>query len=256
MQEVAYSAGEVIYREGDPGDAVYLVQSGSVEISRMAGGEVATLSVFGPGEIFGETGVLQDRPHSTTVTALSETVVLKLDKPTFLKAFGEDNPFGLPLLRMLCGRLAQADEQALTTKPDERAYARLASLSELRLLAGSSHMAKQIGEEGIALSPRDLPFTVGRQTRAAHGPQLLEDRLALFDPHTDSISQSHFVLEESDGVLAVRDLASRMGTVVNGAHLSRLSDGMSLPLRLGLNDVIAGTKESEMRFRILAEGGE
>jgi len=253
MQEQSFTTGEVIYREGDPGDAVYVVQSGSVEVSRMVGGEIACLSVFGPGEIFGETGVLRDRPHSTTVTALSDTILLEVDKATFLRTFGEDNPFGLPLLRMLCGRLAATDERMLATKADPRELARPAELARFRLMPASPHVAKQIGEEGLEIAR--FPFTVGRQMQESHGPHLGEDSLALYDAEKHSLSAEHFVLEEREGILTARDLGSRMGTVVNGAYLSRFANAEGLPLRVGVNEIIAGTKESDFRFRLVAETG-
>ena len=251
MQELSFPTGNVVYREGDPGDAVYVVQSGAVEITRMVDGEVACLSVFGPGEIFGETGVLCNRPHSTTVTALSDSSLLKVDKATFLKTFGEDNPFGLPLLRMLCSRLAATDERILETRADTREIARVEAVGCLRLQPNSPHVARQIGEEGLVLEQR--PFLVGRRKTEAHGPLLETDRLALYDGERHSLSARHFVIEDREGEIVLRDLGSRMGTVLNGAYLSRFSHPEGLPLRLGVNEIVAGTKESEFRFRLVAE---
>jgi len=251
MHELSFATGEVIYREGDSGDAVYVVQSGAVEVSRMVGSEVACLSVFGPGEIFGETGVIRDKPHSTTVTALSDTVLLEVDKATFLKTFGEDNPFGLPLLRMLCSRLAATDERMLAIRADSRAVAPGLDAVQLRLLPASNYVVKQIGEEGVAIT--DCPFVVGRRKKEGHGSLLEKHRLALFDGEGNSLSAEHFAVEEQAGQLVLRDLGSRMGTVLNGAYLSRFAHPEGLPLRIGVNEIIAGTKESDFRFRLVAE---
>lgn len=253
MQELNFTTGDVVYREGDPGDAVYVVQSGSVEVTRMVDGEVACLSVFGPGEIFGETGVLCDRPHSTTVTALSETSLLEVDKATFLETFGEDNPFGLPLLRMLCSRLAATDERILETRADTREIARVDLVARLRLLPNSAHVARQIGEDGLVIAQR--PFLVGRRKSEAHGPLMEEGRLALYDGERHSLSAQHFQIEDREGEIVLRDLGSRMGTVLNGAYLSRFAHPEGVPLRVGVNEIVAGTKESEFRFRLVAETG-
>jgi len=251
MQELSFTTGDVVYREGDPGDAVYVVQSGAVEITRMVDGDVACLSVFGPGEIFGETGVLRDRPHSTTVTALSETKLLEVDKATFLQTFGEDNPFGLPLLRMLCSRLAATDERMLETRADTRETARIDTVARLHLLPNSTHVARQIGEDGLAIERR--PFLVGRRKAESHGPLLEKNRLALYDGEHHSLSAQHFQIEDRKGEIVLRDLGSRMGTVLNGTYLSRFANPEGLPLRIGVNDIVAGTKDSEFRFRLLAE---
>ena len=97
-------AGGLIYREGDPGDAVFVIQEGEVEILRETNGEVVRLAVLSRGAIFCEMGVLRDKPRSTTVRALQETKMIVLSKPDFLDAFGdENNSLALRLLRMLCG---------------------------------------------------------------------------------------------------------------------------------------------------------
>lgn len=90
------SAGEIIYKEGDDADAVSLIEKGVVEVSRVAANKAVRLAVFGKGEIFGESGVLHDRPRSTTMRALIDSQVMKVSKEQFFTLFSDNNPMGLP----------------------------------------------------------------------------------------------------------------------------------------------------------------
>jgi len=101
-----YPAGKVIFREGDPGDAVFVVQEGLVEIvSRADTEQRQVLSRLGPGSFFGEMAVLELKPRSATAIAAQPTTVFRIpagEMFTFLQHCPE---LGLSLLREISGRL-------------------------------------------------------------------------------------------------------------------------------------------------------
>ncbi|HSY09802.1 MAG TPA: ATP-binding protein [Candidatus Dormibacteraeota bacterium] len=73
-REKRFSGGSQIFREGDRGDGLYIIKDGSVQIAHMVGEEVRHIfSQLGPGEIFGEMAVIEDRPRSATAVALTDT---------------------------------------------------------------------------------------------------------------------------------------------------------------------------------------
>ena len=76
-------AGEVVVHEGDESDRFYVIESGLVQVSA-ADGHV--LREEGPGEYFGEIGLLRDVPRTATITALQPTVLLALEREEFLDA--------------------------------------------------------------------------------------------------------------------------------------------------------------------------
>ena len=76
------SAGEVVIAQGDSGDRVYFVESGSVEVTR-DGRHIAHL---GPGEVFGEIALLRAVPRTATVTATSDSVFQTLERDVFIPA--------------------------------------------------------------------------------------------------------------------------------------------------------------------------
>ena len=84
VEIVRLDAGEVVYREGDPGDSLYLVGSGSVKISKSGrGGQQETVGLVPSGTFFGEMALLDRRPRSVMATAAETTLLGAVDEPTF-----------------------------------------------------------------------------------------------------------------------------------------------------------------------------
>ena len=77
----SFQQGEVIFREGDPGDCAYIVESGGVEISMLQQhGQRATVSRIGEGGLFGEMAVIDDQPRTATAIALSPTTLVSISR--------------------------------------------------------------------------------------------------------------------------------------------------------------------------------
>tara|TARA_A100001037_G_scaffold7641_1_gene7589 strand:- start:479 stop:691 length:213 start_codon:yes stop_codon:yes gene_type:complete len=64
MQETPFRQGGTVYREGDASDYAYIIASGSVAVSRAAGDGAVPLAHLHAGQIFGEVGVIRDKPRS------------------------------------------------------------------------------------------------------------------------------------------------------------------------------------------------
>lgn len=79
---VPLAAGAVLFHEGDVGDRFYVVETGSVRISRSDG----TVVDVGPGEYFGEVALLRDAPRNATISANDDVVLLGIDRDVFLNA--------------------------------------------------------------------------------------------------------------------------------------------------------------------------
>jgi signal transduction histidine kinase len=81
---VQLNAGEIIFREGDPGNLLYLVGKGSVKISKSGrGGQQETLGFIQPGNFFGEMALLDGEPRSSMATATEATILGTVDDSTF-----------------------------------------------------------------------------------------------------------------------------------------------------------------------------
>src|SRR5687767_1375384 len=79
--EKSFGDTELIFKEGDPGDGLYMVKSGAVEISaEVHNGQRQVLSALPPGEIFGEMAVLDEQPRSACASARGDTTVYFLPR--------------------------------------------------------------------------------------------------------------------------------------------------------------------------------
>jgi len=77
FQQKDMSAGMTVFLENMPGESLYLIQQGQVEISKMlAEGDEQSLVKLGPGELFGELAILDSHPRSATARVIEDVVLL------------------------------------------------------------------------------------------------------------------------------------------------------------------------------------
>lgn len=112
---VQVRARQILFMEGDPADGCYAIASGSMRVSRFSSeGSETVLAMLGKGEIVGEMSLFGNAARSATVTALSDTDLLRLPKDAFL-SFADDNPqLYRHFLAVLSARL-RATNDALTS---------------------------------------------------------------------------------------------------------------------------------------------
>ena len=79
VEPVELRAGEVLFRQGDPGDALYIVRSGTLQVAlTLPSGEQQVLDTLGEGEVVGEMAVLYRRPRAATAQGLTDCSLLRL----------------------------------------------------------------------------------------------------------------------------------------------------------------------------------
>ncbi len=99
----AFAPGAIIIREGDVGDAAYMIVRGHCRAVRQVGQERESLAMMGPGDVFGEMALLLDEPRAATVEAVDEVLLLVLDQKTMEAGLGVDGWTG-SLVRALAQR--------------------------------------------------------------------------------------------------------------------------------------------------------
>ncbi len=105
-EEKHYPAGGAVFREGDAGDAIYVIARGRVRISRQISGGEEAFAILSPGEIFGEMALLEpDSGRSADAVAHEDAVVLELPRGRF-EALEAADPEGCAELSNLLCRLA------------------------------------------------------------------------------------------------------------------------------------------------------
>jgi MFS family permease len=102
LTEIRFSAGDVLLREGEESDLFYVVESGVVEVTQAG----RVLRREGPGEYFGEIGLLRDVPRTATITAVEDTVVQTMSRDDFLRAVSGQREARLAAENIVSRRLA------------------------------------------------------------------------------------------------------------------------------------------------------
>jgi len=112
IREKAYPKGSVIVFEDDPGDALYMVNSGQVKVVLIGEeGREVILSVLGEGDFFGEMALIDDQPRSAHVIAMEDAKLMVLYREDFHRCLEENPRVALGLLRALSRRLRRADDK-------------------------------------------------------------------------------------------------------------------------------------------------
>jgi MFS family permease len=108
LTPTAVEPGQVVIRQGDAADRFYLVASGSLRVTQVGGEEERTLRDLGPGDVFGEIGLLRGVPRTATVTALSDGRLFALEAADFAELVGSGPGLGSRLLDVYRGAIGRA----------------------------------------------------------------------------------------------------------------------------------------------------
>lgn len=102
---------EIICRQGETGDCMYMMQSGRAVVVRRDGDAETVLGELEAGEIFGEMAIFDKQPRSATVRAKGSARVLTLDKRQFLRRVHEDPSLAFRILQRMSLRIRSLDEE-------------------------------------------------------------------------------------------------------------------------------------------------
>ena len=103
-EEELFSEGEPLAVRGDPGDTLYVIVDGQVQV---LGADEQELAVRGPGDFIGEMAVISSKPRAASLVAMSDVRVLELHKPAFEAILRERPETALAMMRILCDLLAR-----------------------------------------------------------------------------------------------------------------------------------------------------
>ena len=116
--------GDTVIREGDFGDSIYIIVSGSVKVEKRIEGELKEIANLGPGEVFGEVSMVDEEPRLATVQPAEPTNLLKIGVDDLEVLFVDHPELTAPvfraLARLLAARLRQTtnDMTFLRTKTE------------------------------------------------------------------------------------------------------------------------------------------
>src|SRR5467141_2793604 len=106
-----FKRGEVLFREGEPGTEMYVVQAGKVNITKTVRETEKILDILGAGEFFGEMSILNNKPRSAGAVVAEDAKLLVIDPKTFEAMIRGNVEIAVRLIKKLSDRLQEADEQ-------------------------------------------------------------------------------------------------------------------------------------------------
>jgi signal transduction histidine kinase len=186
--------GELLIREGDPGDAIYVIVSGELEITKQSGNTEVQLAKAGPGEIQGEMSAIEGRPRSASVRALADVEVLRIPREALLRVFAVTPEAAFSMLHTVLNRLRSTNSLL-------REREKLAGLGQLA--AGLAHELNNPAA-AIRRSVSSLEEAV-RARDALHPPRRITD-LAPAEP-----AQRLGPLERSDRIEEMAEVVGDSG---------------------------------------------
>jgi CRP/FNR family cyclic AMP-dependent transcriptional regulator len=114
-----YQDTEIIIKQGEQGDCMYVIQEGLVEIVNETNRGEVLLALRGKGEFFGEMAIFERDVRSATVRAVGEARVLTIDKKNLLRRIHEDPSLAFHLLQSLSARLRELSAEVAQIKMDQ-----------------------------------------------------------------------------------------------------------------------------------------
>jgi CRP-like cAMP-binding protein len=110
---LTFQSGHSLFRQGDPGDAAYIIVEGTADILVDTPSGPITVATLAKNDIVGEIAILCDVPRTATVTAMGELVTLKITKDLFFRMVTDFPEMGVEIMRVLAHRLEQTTAQLL-----------------------------------------------------------------------------------------------------------------------------------------------
>jgi CRP/FNR family cyclic AMP-dependent transcriptional regulator len=176
-----YPAGTILFREGDVGSDMFVIHSGSVELTRRMKDRDTVLAHLPPGEFFGEMAVVNNRPRSATATVREDAWLLVIDARTFEAMIRGKAEIAVRMLKAMAGRLERANQQI-----------------ELLLLKDTNHRVvhclRQLADQGSPVEGGGIFIPISVQTLAG--------RVALDEPQVVEVLQR---LRQARLVLSAED---------------------------------------------------
>jgi EAL domain-containing protein (putative c-di-GMP-specific phosphodiesterase class I) len=209
--------GELLFREGDAPTSAYLIESGEVEISTTRDQRFIKLAHLGPGDLLGEMAVIDESPRTANARAITDCVLLAIDKAQIAERLEQTDPIIRALLegqlKRYRGALAAMQGRHVPTADEPPAAAELAGIGKIRL---DSQLREALANGGLDLRFQPLlELSTGRiagyealvrWTHPQRGPVSPAEFIALAEETSLIVPVGEYVLTTAvDALMALRD---------------------------------------------------
>jgi CRP-like cAMP-binding protein len=245
--------GDVLFQEGDEGDTMFIIQSGTVAIKKsVAGGGEVQVAMMEKGDFFGEMTILERQPRSAKAEMLEDGALIAINSETFGEMLRSNPEIAVRMLRKYSLRLREMDHLLETMGAEPPARPQVAAAPPVPPVPAPAAQAPAMAP---AAEPAPFAFLVSKTSGVRYPVVKNEALLGRFDsvtgthPDVDltkeensrNISRRHARLLRKDGkFFLAEEIGAMNGTFINGQRLANgvmnvLSDGDEIMLcRVGL----------------------
>ncbi len=236
---VEYEPNEFVFKQGDSGDLMYLVQDGEVEVLQDLGGHENQVAVLERGDFFGEMAVLEEEPRTHSVRALSVAKLVKIDRAGFKSMLTRNAEIAVRMIRKLSMRLMSAEDMLVRTWAGVEETTSAEIPERIKGVARLIFMADQTEK----VLPSQAEIKIGRIDPIN---QIHPDvDLTRIDTQLTTSRRHARLLRGAEGFFVQEERATN-GTFVNG---QRISAERPLEIRSG-DDIMFGA----VRMRFVVDG--
>ena len=254
-----YNAGEIIIKEGDSGESVYIIKEGRVKVTKETDGKEVHLAYCNAGQILGEMSMIDDKPRSATVTAVEKTVVHEVFRDSFFHNLQSDPDVPIKILKILFRRLREAQVkilqlQAAGSKPEKLSATQVCGISTKSKSVVSLEGLTPEAVQALPKNPlqiTEFPFRIGRVS----SDPLVDNDLMIPDTPPLQVSRHHVELIFENGRIGALDRGSHLGSLVDGQLLGGAKGDIG-PIFFKrsegtLGTLVLGVKKSPFRYKLV-----
>lgn len=249
MEDKQVKGGSIIFREGEPADAAYILRSGRVELLELSRGRETQIAVIEPGQPFGEMGIFDPLSlRKITARALEDITAQRISPEEFNTMLAQCPENIQPFLR-ICIDKTKAPKVKNTEATKNAVLEN--GVSVLTIEPANDMMKSQFNTMEIPITR--LPFRIGGYPDTEESNRR-SDQLHLgiaCQANPLKVSRQHCEIIIEGNELMVLDLASRFCTIVNGIILGRGHGIYSKSLQKGKNEIILGAADSPYRLNVI-----
>lgn len=252
MRVLRFNPGDVIIKEGSFGNSAFLLKSGIVEVRKKGQKCDVTLATLQGEEIFGEMGLIDEKPRSASVIARTPVVVDEIVRDDFFALLDDKVSFIIPIFKAFFERLRQTNnlvvhlENKMLESESEVSAAPAADFIKMEGLTKEAN--ETLKNKPIVITK--FPFKIGREISHRCDDIFVDNDLFIKDEIPFNISRNHLSFNFYKNSYYVLDRGSSVGTIVNGKHIGSKQSVFKADLQKGSNILIIGSDHSTFKFEI------
>lgn len=243
-----FDPGEIVIEEGTMGTSAFIILSGTAEVIKKSGEKEITMATLGKGQVFGEMGLIEDRPRSASVRALSNLKVTLIDREKFNELLRSKPSVLIPIMKILFERLRRTSTMLAQRAADPHIGARKEKTLKVVLEGETPETKKALNNRKLTI--KSFPFLIGRHSSNPDADVFYNNDLSIKQKKPYLVSRNHLAIVNEGGMIWVQDRGSAFGTVVNGKEIGGQSNESRATLDKEENRLILGPKASKFIFTV------